>query len=171
MAAQPAERHIVVGRIAAAHGIRGWLKVVSYTEPPEALLGYRGWRLRHADGAEMDCQPRDAEWDGRFLRVALHGVDDRNAAEGLRGCEVLVRRAELPRPGAREHYQEDLLGCEVRNQAGVLLGTLQQFVDAPTAAVMVVRGEREYWIPAAPPHLRRVELEQRRVLVDWPEDF
>jgi len=171
MAAEQAERRIVVGRIAAAHGIRGWLRVVSYTEPPEALLGYHGWRLRHADGAETDCEPRDAEWDGRTLRLALQGVEDRNAAERLRGCEILVRRSTLPPPGAREHYQEDLVGCEVRNEAGVVLGTLLQFVETASTAVMVVRGEREYWIPAAPPHLQRVDLELRQVLVDWPEDF
>jgi 16S rRNA processing protein RimM len=166
-----ATRRVVLGRIGGAHGVRGWMRVRSFTDPPEALLGYPGWQLRREDGQQQDCEVRDAEWHGAVLRVALVGVEDRDAAELLRGAAITVERAALRRLARREYYQDDLLGFEVRNEQGALLGTLSHFIDAPAAPVMVVTGAREYWIPAAPPHLRRVELAARMVRVDWPEDF
>ncbi len=114
---------------------------------------------------------RQTQGSGLLLRVALDGVEDRDAAEALRGCEILVERAALPPPQAHEYYREDLLGFTVRNVEGVVLGTVQHFLTAPATAVMVVRGEREYVLPAAPPHLRRVDLERREIEVDWPADF
>jgi len=59
----------------------------------------------------------------------------------------------------------------VRNTEGVVLGTVQYFLAAPASAVMIVRGAREYALPAAPPHLRRVDLERREIEIDWPADF
>jgi 16S rRNA processing protein RimM len=60
-----------------------------------------------------------------------------------------------------------LIGCEVVNQDGVVLGAVRHFVETPAQALMVVRGEREYWVPAVPRHLRRIDLAARRVVVDW----
>jgi 16S rRNA processing protein RimM len=161
----------VLGRVASAHGVRGWLKVLSFTEPPEGLLRYPVWRLRRSDGTETSYRLRDAQWDGRWVRAALEDVTDRDAAERLRGCQIEVDRSELPPTGEREYYQEDLVGLQVRNQAGVLLGRVSHFVAAPVQAIMVVAGTREYWVPAAPPHLRRVRLEQGEIEVDWPADL
>ena len=167
---------VVLGRVVAAHGIRGWLRVMSFTEPPEALLDYRHWLLTRADGSEQPCELRDAEFDGRHVRVALAGIVDRNAAELLRGCEVSVPRAELPAPAAQEYYQQDLLGFEVCNLEGVRLGVLSHFVGGTAQPLMAVRAggdadAREVWIPAVPRHLRRVELAARRLVVDWPSDW
>ena len=78
-------------------------------------------------------------------------------------------RSELPPRGARDYYRADLIGCEVVNLAGVRLGVVEYFVEIPAHAIMVVRGEQEFWVPAMPQHLRRVDLQARRVLVDWDE--
>jgi len=67
----------------------------------------------------------------------------------------------------KDFYRADLIGCEVVNLAGIGLGVVQHFVETPAQAVMVVRGEREYWVPAVPQHLRRVDLLARKVIVDW----
>jgi 16S rRNA processing protein RimM len=85
----------------------------------------------------------------------------------LRGAEVRVPRAELPQRDDKDFYRADLIGCEVVNLAGVVLGVVQHFVETPVQALMVVRGEREYWVPAVAQHLRRVDLAARRVVVDW----
>jgi 16S rRNA processing protein RimM len=163
--------NVVLGRVTGAHGIQGWLRVLSYTDPPEALLDYPDWRLRRVNGSESPCQRRDAHFDGRVLRVALADVTDRNAAEELRGCEIVVPRTDLPPAGEREYYQEDLIGFDVVNTNGTLLGSVSHFVAGAAHPLVVVRGEQERWIPAAPPYLRRVELARRVVVVDWPDEF
>jgi 16S rRNA processing protein RimM len=159
--------------VVAPFGVRGWVKVQSYTEPPDSLLQHRTWRLRAPgnSGAEQERHVRHGQWDGHALRVALDGVDDRDGAESLREWEILIERAALPAVAPREYYREDLLGCTVRNTEGVVLGVLQDFLSAPPSVVMLIKGEREYALPAGPPHLRRVDLERREIEVDWPADF
>lgn len=156
-------------------GVRGWVRVHSYTDPPDSLLQHRLWRLRAPGGEERasieERRVLQAQWDGHVLRAALDGVADRDAAEALREREILIERAALPKAAPREYYCEDLLGFTVRNAEGVLLGSLQHFLSAPAIPLMLVKGEREYTVPAAPPHLRRVDLERREIEVDWPADF
>jgi 16S rRNA processing protein RimM len=155
----------------APHGVRGDVRVQSYADPPETLLDHRHWLLRRSDGSEQSVEVLDARWDGRALRATLAGIGDRDAAERLRGCEVLLARSELPATRPHEYYCADLLGFTVRNGTGAVLGTLLHFVDGPAGALMVIRGERDYWLPAVPPYLRRVDTALREVEVDWPEDL
>ncbi len=161
---------LVLGAVSGAHGIKGWIRVRSFTDPPQALLEYPHWQLRSANGQLQNCELEDAAFDGRTLRVALVGVEDRNAAEALRGMEVMVQRSALPPTAEREYYQNDLLGFSVENLAGEPLGTVGHFLDGVAQPLMVVVGERELWIPAVPLHLRRVVLSERRVVVDWLVD-
>ena len=159
----------MLGAVSGAHGIQGWIRVRSFTDPPQALLQYPHWQLRSVSGQLQNCELEDATFDGRTLRVALVGVDDRNAAEALRGLEVVVPRSALPPTAQREYYQNDLLGFSVENLAGEQLGMVSHFLDGVAQPLMVVvMGERELWIPAVPLQLRRVLLNERRVVVDWP---
>ena len=151
--------------------MRGALRVQSYADPAESLLQHRHWRLRTRDGAEHVVELLQGAWDGHVVRATLSGIADRDGAERLRGAEVLIDRSERPLPGPREYFRDDLLGFAVHNRAGRWLGTLQHFLDAPGGALMVVRGEREHWLPASAPCLRRVDLAQRQIEVEWPEEL
>jgi 16S rRNA processing protein RimM len=147
--------------------------VQSYTDPPESLLQYRQWNLRRAGSEAVDrkLDVLQSQWDGRVLRVALEGVSERDGAEALREFEIVIEREALPPAAAREYYRDDLLGFAVRNTEGVVLGTLEHFLATPGIPIMVVRGEREYAVPAGPPYLKRVDLGRREIEVDWPADF
>jgi 16S rRNA processing protein RimM len=105
------------------------------------------------------------------MRVELEGVGDRDAAERLRDREILIERDLMPAAGPGEYYREDLQGFTVRNLEGVVLGVLQHFLEAPAGALMVVSGEKERWLPASAPFLKRVDLERREIEMDWPADF
>lgn len=164
-----ADGYLTLGQIAGAHGVRGWLRVNSFTDPPEALLETPEWSLMRPDGRRIDTQVVGAAGHREQLRVALEKIEDRDAAQALAGCWVLVRRDQLPPPGEREHFRDDLLDFEVRNLEGAVLGRLNHYVDLPAGTVMVVKGAAEHWIPAAPPHLHRVDAAQRLLTVDWPE--
>jgi 16S rRNA processing protein RimM len=151
--------------------VRGALKVLSYADPPQSLLQYRSWRLRRADGGDDGYDVLQSQWDGHVMRVQLEGIVDRDAAELLRDREILIDCERMPAPGPGEYYREDLQGFMVRNAQGVVLGTLQHFLEAPAGALMVVSGDRERWLPATAPFLKRVDLERREIELDWPADF
>ena len=171
MAAERPPRSVKLGRVLGAHGVRGWLKIHSYTDPPENLLEYRVWTLARVDGPRTPRTVAEAAFDGRWLRVRLEGIEDRDAAELLRGMDIEVARAALPPTAAREYYCDDLIGCRVRDRAGVELGEVSHFVEAPAGALMVVRGPRELWVPAEPRYLVRVDLERGEIEVDWPAEL
>ncbi len=159
---------IQLGFVGAPFGVRGWIKLRSHTDPPERLLEHRSLVL----GQGSVWQSYRIEASGRSggaLTVKLAGVDNRDQAQALRGAQVCVPRSELPERDDRDYYRADLIGCEVVNLDGISLGSVQHFIESPAQVLMVVRGTREFWIPAVPQHLRRVDLQARRVVVDWNE--
>jgi 16S rRNA processing protein RimM len=157
---------IQLGIVGAPFGVRGWVKLRSHTDPPERLLEHRNLQIGR-QGAWRTYRIEASGRSGGALTVKLAGVEDRDQATALRGAEIRVPRAELPRSDAKEFYRADLIGCEVVNLAGTSLGVVQHFVETPAQVLMVVRGDKEYWVPAVPPHLRRADLQARRVVVDW----
>jgi len=159
---------IELGIVGAPFGVRGWVKLRSYTDPPERLLDHRQFQLKLGGALRTYAVVADGRSGGR-LTVKLEGVEDRDAAQALRGAVIGVPRSELPPREDRDFYRADLIGCEVVNLAGVRLGAVAHFIEIPAHALMVVRGEREYWVPAVPRHLKRVDLRARQVVVDWDD--
>ena len=157
---------IEVGVVGAPFGVRGWVKVRSYMQPPDRLLEQPSLMLRMG-GAWRAYRIEARGRSGGQLTVKLEGIADRAQAQMLRGSVVGIERSELPTPDDKDFYRADLIGCEVVNLAGARLGVVQHFVEVPGHALMVVRGDREYWVPAVPQHLKRVDLAARRIVVDW----
>ena len=157
---------IQLGFVGAPFGVRGWIKLRSHTDPPERLLEHRDLHI----GQGQVWRTYRIESSGRSggaLTVKLKGVEDRDQAQTLRGLHVCVPRTELPERNDKDFYRADLIGCEVVNLEDVALGFVRHFVETPAQVLMVVRGSQEFWIPAVPQHLRRVDLQARRVVVDW----
>jgi len=159
---------IQLGFVGAPFGVRGWIKLRSHTDPPERLLEHRSLRIGQG-GVWQNYRIEASGRSGGALTVKLAGVEDRDQAQALRGAQVCVPRSELPQRESRDFYRADLIGCEAVNLDGISLGKVQHFIESPAQVLMVVRGTQEYWIPAVPQHLRRVDLQARRVVVDWSE--
>ena len=164
---------VELGRLGAPYGIKGWIHVESYTDPPERLLAYGEWVLRLASGERLTRRIAEGRPHGAALVARLEGVADREAAAGLTGAVIEVERTALPALSEREYYRADLVGCRVRNLDGADLGAVSHFVDAPAGAVMVTRTARgrEHWVLADPTHLRQVDLALRQIVVDWPAEL
>lgn len=164
---------IELGRLGAPFGVRGWLHVNSYTDPPERLLEYREWVLRLGDGRRELRRLAEGRMQAGGLVAQLDGVADRDAAAAMTGATVEIERSALPALGEREYYRADLTGFRVRNLEGAELGLVSHFIDAPGGAVMVVRerGGREHWVLAIPRHLRQVDAQAREIVVDWPVEL
>lgn len=162
---------VVLGRIAGPFGVKGWLKLASYTDPPAQILDFRRWQAGGPGGQVRELHPLEGRPHGKAFVVRLEGVDDRDEAVALGRPELWVDRQELPALKKGEHYQGDLVGLEVVNLAGESLGRVDHFLDLPANPVMVVVGERERWLPAGPGCLLRVDVKAQRITVDWDAEF
>lgn len=161
---------IELGRVGAPWGVKGWVHIDSYTDPPDGIFEYGQWTLRLGSGERITGSVLEGHSHSERLVARLEGIEDRDRAATLTGAVIEVDRAELPPTGEREYYQADLIGLPVRNLEGAELGKVAHFLDTPTGPMMMVRGDREYWIPAVPRHLSKVDLAAGWILVDWPAE-
>jgi 16S rRNA processing protein RimM len=164
-------RLIVVGRVAGVYGVRGWIKVLSSMEPPEAILDIPSWRLR----CGTDWRPMvlaEGRKYGKGILARLEEINDCEVARGLTGADIAVSRSELPDPGPNRFYWADLEGFNVRTTGGVELGIVDHLLETGANDVLVIRGERERLIPYVwGKVVTDVNLEQGMILVDWDPEF
>lgn len=169
--ATPVDAHVVMGEIAGVRGVRGELKVHSWTRPRDNLLDYSVWTLQHGDDAR-DWRVTGGGWQGRHLVVRLKGIDDRDAAEALVGCPIRVARSQMPPAGPDEFYWYELEGLAVENRDGTSLGRVAGLIETGANDVMRVVGDRERLIPYTPGvHIDRIDLDDGRMVVDWDPEF
>lgn len=164
-----AEKRIVVGRIAGVFGVKGWLKVMSYTSPRENILHYTPWQLKLKDTwREVSVQEWKAHHKG--LTIALEGIDDRDMAKALTGADITVLRSQLKELPKGEYYQEDLLDMQVINREGRTLGRVKEIMETGANEVLVIVGEGRHLVPLV---WRRYVLEINQdagvIRVDWEE--
>jgi 16S rRNA processing protein RimM len=164
------ERRILLGRVIGAFGVRGELKLLSFTDPADTILRYQPWQLRQ-DGVEREVVGASGRMSAKGLTVRLHGVDDRDAAQALAGAEVWVPRSRLPAAKPGEHYWVDLEGLEVVNREGIVLGRVSHLFETAANQVLVVGGERERLIPYLDDFVLGVDFDAGRIDVDWDADF
>ena len=105
------------------------------------------------------------------MSAKLEGVDDRNAAELLRGLDVAVTREDLGEAEEGEFYWVDLVGLAVVNLQGEALGQVEDLLRTGGSDVLVVRGERERLIPFVADYVKSVDREARRITVDWEAGY
>ncbi len=162
-----AER-VLVGELTGLYGVRGWVRVYSYTEPRENILNYRHWVLER-DGESWPAELAEGRRQGKGVVARLRGVQDRDAAARWLGARIHVARSELPALAEGEYYWSDLEGLEVLGPGERPLGRVHHLFETGANDVMVVRGRgREILIPYLPGRVvRQVDLESGRILVDW----
>lgn len=158
-----------LGYISGVHGLKGWVKVHSWTQPREAIFDYQPWWV----GEERrKFTGRARQRQGRALVAELAGVEDHQAAAALVGASIAIRRAQLPELPQGEYYWSELIGLEVASASGERLGRVERLIETGANDVLVVQGERERLIPYVPGlYVLQVDLEAGRLVVDWDPDF
>lgn len=166
------DKRVLVGRIVGVHGVRGWVRVQSYTEPRTRIFAYQPWQVSGADG-EHEIVGVQGRVQGRGLIGKLPGYEDRDAAAALVGATIRVTRKTLPPLSPGEYYWTDLEGLAVVTTQGVALGRVSHLVATGANDVLVVRdGARERWIPfVLSQFVREVDLHGGRLVVDWDPEF
>lgn len=167
-----ADHRLLVGRIVGVHGVRGWVKLESFTEPRARIFSYRPWLLETIDG-EIEYPTVQGSEQGKGLIAKFDGIDDRDAARRLYGAEIRIWRSVLPEPGPGEVYWTDLEGLQAVSVDGTALGKVSHLFATGANDVLVVRdGERERLIPFLPDRVvRDIDLARRTITLDWDPDF
>ena len=173
---------VEVGRIHDAWGIKGWFKVLPHSASPEALFSSRRWYLQPAEkGAKtfsgtVLLRIREAKEHSDSVVASAHDIDDRNAAEALKGARIFIPRSSFPTAGEDEYYWVDLIGLDVVNREGLLLGQVKDLLSTGPQTVLVVGYEaegkpQERMIPFVSAYIDSVDLPGRRITVDWQPDY
>ncbi len=164
---------IILGRINGVHGVRGWVKVYSETQPRENILSYRQW-LVGKPGNWRTVVVVDGRRQGKNVVAQLEGCNDRDVAATFHGEQIAIRREQLPAPSADEFYWADLVGLTVKNREGVTLGKVDHLLETGANDVLVVHDDdgSERLIPFVQgPFVLEVDLQAGELLVDWDPDF
>jgi 16S rRNA processing protein RimM len=165
------ERRILIARVVGAFGVRGEVKLQSFTDPLKQVLKYQPWILIH-QGLEKEISDIRARETNKGLTVFFPGIEDRDAAEAMKGAEVWVARSSLPTPKAGEFYWVDLEGMQVQNLEGVAFGKVSHLFNNGANDVMVVSGERERLLPfVMNDYIKQIDFDTQKIVVDWDADF
>ena len=176
------EDAIEVGRILDAWGIKGWFKVLPHSASPEALFSSKRWYLQPSEkGAKtfsgtVLLKIREAKDHSDSVVACAQDIDDRNAAEALKGARIFIPRSSFPTAGDDEYYWDDLIGLAVINREGVALGQVTELLSTGPQTVLVVGYEQdgkaqERMIPFVSAYVDGVDLPARRINVDWQADY
>lgn len=170
------DKRVALGRIGAPHGIKGWVRVVSDTWPPEEILSYACWQVQRRDEWH-EFSVVQARPQGKALVVQLqdaqgHLIEDRDEAALWRNTPIAVWRSELPELEADEIYWADLIGLNVETVEGVALGKIHTMMETGANDVLVVRGERERLIPFVRDIVvKEIDVARSLIRVDWDPEF
>jgi 16S rRNA processing protein RimM len=169
---------VIMGRIAAAHGIRGWVKIQPYTEYLDSLLDYRPWWIGQEGGPWREVKVKQCEVHNKTLAAELPDCPDRTAAQKLKGLLIAVPRNSLPKQNSDEYYWSDLIGLAVVNEENVPLGTVSNLLETGANQVLSVTpvagkagSSGEILIPFVASAIKRVDLKNKTIHVDWALDY
>lgn len=164
------ERRIAVGRIAGVFGIKGWVRVFSYTDPPENILDYGPWLVGETEPTTY--RVTEGARHGRGIIAHLDGVNDRDVARELIGKPIWVPRERFNEAGPNQYYWSDLIGLRVVNGEGTELGRVEDLIETGANDVLVVRGERRRLLPFVIGRVvMSVDAEAGVINVEWDADF
>lgn len=172
------ENLIIVGKLGSSYGIRGWLRVFSFTEHPDSIFEYKPWYINRA-GQWQKVDIESFKPHNQDTIVKISGIDDRDQANTLTNFEIYVDASELPHLNDGDFYWKDLIGCKVITVNGYDLGLITDLMETGSNDVLVVKanlkdafGAKERLIPFVEDQfIKHVDLSAKQITVDWDPAF
>ncbi len=173
---------VEVGRIQDAWGVKGWFKVLSHSADPQALFSSKRWFILPSERGEktfsgvLKLAIREAKTHSDTVVATAQDIEDRSAAEALKGARVFVTRSSFPTAGKDEYYWVDLIGLAVVNREGQPMGEVKELLSTGPQTVLVLAYEadgkpQERMIPFVAAFVDDVDLAARKITVDWLADY
>lgn len=163
---------VIIGKLGAAHGIKGYMKVQSFTRPAKNLFSYQPWYIGEGNDWKKITVEEVMTLNQKWV-IKLQGCDNRNQAECFNGKSIAIYGDQLPALEDDDYYWQDLIGLTVINQDNQILGTVTTLMETGTHDVLVIRGDnkKERLIPFVMNHaVKEVSKEKKHILVDWQDD-
>ncbi len=159
--------YVVIGKIGSTYGIKGWLKILSYTENVVNILNYGPWYIQENTGWQA-IEVQDGKEHGKGVIAKFAGFDVPEKARILSGKPIAVRQSQMPKLAKNEYYWNDLKGLTVINQHGQTLGQIIYLLATGANDVLVVKGAKEHAIPYLPGQVvKSIDLDKSEMHVDW----
>lgn len=162
---------IVVGRFGRPFGVKGWIKLHSFTDPAEGILSYQPWHIKTRQGWQ-EIALQGSELKGESWIVKIKGIEAPETAKQLTTCDIAVERDQLPELDEGEYYWADLVGMKVVTGAGIALGTIENLFETGANDVVVVKDAEghTHLLPYVPQVIKHIDTETKTVIVDWDVD-
>lgn len=166
------EELVTVGKIGSSHGVRGWMRLYSFTDPPQKVLEYAPWFLSQ-QGFVFSVNL--IEWRPKSKNLLLIQLKECTVKEKViefTNAELQVPKKNFPLLEEGEYYWSDLIGCTVKNLQSIILGTVDKILENPAQDILSVRGQASYLIPFINDvFIHSVNVQEREIIVDWSESF
>ena len=166
------DKKIYLGKITGVHGIKGWLKIQSFSSPPENILNYPLWIISNR-GQEGFYSVEQGRKHSNKIIVKLEKIDDRNTAESLINSKIQILRSDLPKLSNENYYWSDLVGLSVLNSEETVIGKIESLIETGANDVMVIitlKDERILIPFVMHEIIKEVSIELNYVKVDWSID-
>jgi len=161
---------IILGRFGAAYGVRGWLHLISYTDPIDSILDYAEWQVNHRGQWQM-LHPEHSKTHNKGLVIKLEEINDREQAREYTNDEIFVPREVLPELPADEYFWQDLIGMTVSTKNGITLGIVKNMIATGSNDVFVVGGAHQRLIPYTDHVVIKIDKLNKTIVVDWDPEF
>ncbi len=164
--------NILIGRVSGLYGVKGWVKIHSYTRPLENIFSYNPWLLS-GKGKTRVLRVLDGKIHGKGLLARFEGLDDRDAVIPLLNSNIEIERSQLPDASPGEYYWSDLIGLQVHNRADETLGRVTGLLETGSSDVLQVLGESgvRYLIPFVQGvYIDELDLQAGSMRVDWDRE-
>lgn len=163
--------YLHIGKVSSVFGIKGWLKIFSFTDDRASILDYSPWLLKKG-GDSKTLEVLTGHSQGKTVVAQLHGIDDRNQAESLIGWDIYITAEQLPAADADEYYWSELIGLQVSNLEGVDFGKVTGLMETGANDVLLISGDRDRAVPFLQGQtVKHIDLTAKILQVDWDADF
>lgn len=162
---------INIGKVSGVFGVKGWIKVFSFTNPRDNILDYSPWLLKKSNETRA-VEVIAGALQNKVVVAQLKGIIDRDQAANLMGWDIYITPDQLPETAEGEYYWSDLVGLKAETTQGVQLGTVESLLETGANDVLIVQGDRERAIPFLQGQtIISIDLEAGKMIVDWDPDF
>lgn len=164
--------YIIVGKIGAPYGVKGWLKIFSISHRPENLMKYQQWYIKSSKDQWSKLEIAEKKRHDKHLIISIAGINDVDSATAYTNKEIAIKLEQLPKLNKNEYYWADLEGLTVVTKEGIKLGTIDFLMETGSNDVIVVVGKKRRLIPFIREQVvLEIDLDKKIMVVNWDPEF